>query len=62
MKHDSWDGACLETAPEGCAALSDEYSCLASKDGRREDPYHQGLKAGPRVALRSRKVCRIGLL
>ena len=46
VKHDSWDGACLETAVKGCASLADEYSCLASKDGRHEDPYHQGVKAG----------------
>ena len=41
-----WNGDCLEKATEGCPSLKDEYSCLASVDGRNEDPYHKGLKAG----------------
>lgn len=46
VKHADWNGDCLQKAIEGCPSLNDEYSCLASVDGRDEDPYHKGLKVG----------------
>lgn len=44
VKRADWKGDCLEKASQGCPSLKDEYSCLASVDGRSEDPYHKGLK------------------
>ncbi|CAJ1328727.1 unnamed protein product [Effrenium voratum] len=38
----NWDGQCLQKAERGCPALSDEYSCLSSLDGR--DSVFAGLK------------------